>query len=541
MDMDSISSDKTLREGFRSRLWTLVRLRYRLIWAQARTSNGRVVLLFALYLIGGSAALLMALGSFGVAVVEADFDRSGLVARWALTIFFINGAYLSVMFGVGTHAAFAEESLRRYPLNARERFIVRQLIGLLDPVWMILTIGVFSLAGGFAWLGKGSIITGFPAALFFVAASYLATATLLSIISLIMRSRAGAALTGMIVLLFISLGPLAIALLATSNRAEFGRLIDRILRFTPPGVAAGMMTGDTLLMVFWNTILLSAWVAALALAVSKLERLPPSVETSGSGRISWDDFYDQIARLFGRAHAPLVSKSLRYHLRCNLIRFSLITSPMLVLIGKFLIPSRSARGEIIITLALFFITSAATGAAMMLNLFGYEGAGIRRYAVLPTQFASALRAGSFASLMSRAAPMLAALALWIALQSAPVDARMFLVIFSIVMISLFLFNALGLWTSVLAPKSASFDAMWNNRLSFGAQVVMFGGVIGPYLIAIALSESLDPVVLLRFWWAPMLLMFSSVGFYLFSLKAIEPALNSRREKLINLIAGARDK
>jgi hypothetical protein len=118
---------------------------------------------------------------------------------------------------------------------------------------------------------------------------------------------------------------------------------------------------------------------------------------------------------------------------------------------------------------------------------------------------------------------------------------MFLVIFSIVMISLFLFNALGLWTSVLAPKSASFDAMWNNRLSFGAQVVMFGGVIGPYLIAIALSESLDPVVLLRFWWAPMLLMFSSVGFYLFSLKAIEPALNSRREKLINLIAGARDK
>ncbi|MGH9851200.1 MAG: hypothetical protein ACREBD_15290 [Blastocatellia bacterium] len=541
MDKDFISSNKIIREEFRRRLWTLVRLRYRLIWAQARTSNGKIALLFALYLLGASAALLLAVSGLGAAIADTDFNQNGLVARWMLTIFFINGACLSIMFGVGTQAAFAEESLRRYPLSGQERFIVRQIIGLLDPIWMILSVGVFGLVGGFAWLGKGAIITGLPAALFFIAASYLATTGLLSIISLIMRSRKGAALMGVVVLLLVSLGPLVISLIATSKRVGLWKLLDQILRLTPPGAAAAMMTGDTLLTVASNALLLMIWVAALVWAVNKLETLPPVIETSVTGRITWDDYYDQIAGLFGRNHAPLVSKSLRYHLRCNLIRFSLITSPMLVLIGKFMIPDRSVKGEVIITFALFFITSAATGVAMMLNAFGYEGAGVRRYAFLPASFAAGLRASSFASLMLRAVTMLAALAVWIALARTPVGVRMFVVIFSIVMISLFLFNALGLWTSVLSPKSANFDAMWNNRLSFGANVVMIGGVVVPYLVAIALSERLDPEVLLNFWWASLSLMFLSIGIYLFSLKAIEPVLNARREKLINLIAGGRDK
>lgn len=106
--------------------------------------------------------------------------------------------------------------------------------------------------------------------------------------------------------------------------------------------------------------------------------------------------------------------------------------------------------------------------------------------------------------------------------------------------SLFLFNALGLWTSVLSPKAANFDSIWNNRLSFGANVALFCGVFAPYMIAIVFSESLDPADLLRFWGLALALMALSVAFYLFSMKAVEPVLNWRREKLINLIAGARD-
>ncbi len=530
-----------MRDGFLGNLWTLVRLRYRLIWAQARTSNGKIALLVALYLLGGSAALLAALSGLGAAIVDTEFEQAGLVARWMLTMFFINGAGLSLLFGVGTQAAFTEESLRRYPLNSQERFTVRLTIGLLDPVWLILIVGALGLAVGFAWFGEGSLITGLPAALFFIAASYLATACLLSLVGLIMRSRRGTALMGVIVLLLVSFGPLAISLIAVSKRESFWKLIDRMLRFTPSGAAATMMTGDTLLMVLGSALLLIAWCAALAWSLDRIERIPPITEGAVSGQATWDDLYDQIARLFGRNHAPFVARSLRYQLRCNLIRFSLITSPLLVLFGKFLIPSRTAKGEIIITFALFFITSAATGVAMMLNLFGYEGAGIRRFAVLPASFATSLRAGSIASLLLRAVTMLAALALWVALAKTQMNVRMFIVIFSIVIASLFLFNALGLWTSVLAPKSADFDAMWNSRLSFGANVVMIGGVFVPYAIAMGLSQRLDPAVILRFWWMALLLPMLSIGFYLFSLRAIEPVVISRREKLINLIAGARDK
>src|SRR4029450_6804576 len=122
-----------MRDEFFKYLWILTRLRYRLIWAQARNSNGKIILLLSLYLIGGSVALLVAFGGVGAAVGDNDFDRGGSMARWTLTMLFINGIGLSLMFGVGTQEAFSEEALRRYPLRARDRFIIRQIIGFLGP------------------------------------------------------------------------------------------------------------------------------------------------------------------------------------------------------------------------------------------------------------------------------------------------------------------------------------------------------------------------------------------------------------------------
>src|SRR5262249_42267813 len=162
------------------------------------------------------------------------------------------------------------------------------------------------------------------------------------------------------------------------------------------GAAAAMMAEDRWQVAFGAAALLVIWIAALALALKKLESLPPGVEAKFSGGIIWDDFYDQIAGLFGRKYAPFVSKSLRYHLRCNLIRFSLLTSPALVLLDKFLSRDRSEGGAILMTFGLFYVISSATGVSMMFNLFGYDGAGIRRYAILPSTMATALRAGSLA-------------------------------------------------------------------------------------------------------------------------------------------------
>jgi hypothetical protein len=184
---------------------------------------------------------------------------------------------------------------------------------------------------------------------------------------------------------------------------------------------------------------------------------------------------------------------------------------------------------------------------MALNLFGYDGAGIRRYAVPPSTFATALRAGSLASLLLRAVALLAAVALWAIFAREHFDARTFLMILGIAGAGLFLFNALGLWTSVLSPKAADFNAIWNNRLSLGANVTLFCGLFAPLWIVTMFSRfsrslgTSDPADPSRFWPAALAMMALSVAVYLFSMKAIEPVLNRRREKLINLIAGARDR
>jgi hypothetical protein len=530
-----------MREDFLKNLWTLTRLRYGLIWAQARTSNGKIIALLALYLLGASGALLVAFSGLGAALIDADLDRGGQMARWTLAVLFINGIGLSLMFGVGTQTAFSDESLRRYPMKAKERFFIRQIIGLLDPIWAFIAVGAFALAVGLSVFGKGGILFGLPAAALFIATCYLATICLLSFIGHVMRSRAASTVMGILLLLLVSFGPLALSLLTASGDERVWEAAGRIFRLTPPGAAAAMMAGNRWPVAVGNGALLMGWVLALAWVLNRLERMPPITATEASGGISWNDFYDQIAGLFGRKYAPYVSKSLRYHLRCNLVRFSLMTSPMLVLLGKFLTERRSEGGGVVVTFGLFFIASSAIGVSMMLNLFGYDGAGIRRYVILPAKFVTALRASSLASLSLRAVVMSAAFTLWYTFTRPNFDPRLLLMLLGVAGSGLFLFNGLGLWTSVLSPKISNFDAMWNNRLSLGANIVMLCGVVAPYMIAITFSESLGAFELTRYWWAPLLSLALSAGFYALSMKAIEPALNWRREKLMNLMVEAKDK
>ena len=531
-----------MREEFFKHLWTLTRLRYRLIWARMRTSNGRLILFFALYLLGASVALLMAFGGMGAAIMESRFYGAGSLAQWTLTMFFINGVGLSLMFGLGTQEAFSEEWLRRYPLKAKERFIIRQIIGLLDPIWAFVAAGAFGLAAGFWLFGGGKIILGAIGAALFIAASYLATVCLFSFIGRVMRSRRASSTFGILVLAMLSFGPLAVSLLVSSKAEDAWRFIERLLLFTPPGAAAAMMAEDRLSTALGPAALLVVWVAALVLLLKKIESLRLDAEANSSGGLSngdWDNFYDRIAGMFGRRYAPFVSKSLRYHLRCNLIRFSLLTSPLLVLFAKFLAVGGDQRAEGIVTFGLFFLTGSLTSVSMNLNLFGYDGAGVRRYAVLPSTLVTALQAGSLASLLLRAVVMLAAVALWIIFERKEFDSGALLMALEVAVSGLFLFNALGLWTSVLSPKAADFNALWNNRLSFGANVVMFCAAF-PFGIAMALSRHIDPSDLLRFWPLGLVMTALSAAFYLFSMKMIEPVLNREREKLINLIAGARD-
>lgn len=537
-------------KDFLHRFWALVRLRYKLLWANARTGNGKLALLFALYLLGGLLALFFALGGLGMgaALDAAGPEQAQKMARWILTMLFVSGVGLSLLFGLGPRAAFSEESLRRYPLDARERFFVRQVIGILDPVWLLLIAAIFGLALGFIFFSNGSIFRTLPAVLIFIVANYLATVVLLTLIGLVMETRRGSGLLSLAVLVVVSFGPLAFALLLKSNVTFVWLALDEILRFTPPGAAAMMITGDTIITALSGLVLLLAWCVALLWALEKLESRPAATQSATPENVVRQDFYDQLSIVFGRRYAPLIGKSLHYHLRCNMVLFSLITAPVIVLAGKYVFPNRGGRGEFLISLAVFFIMSSATAAAMMLNGFGYDEAGIRRYAVWPMRFVEALRAVNLTSLLLRAIAVLVSFALWLVFYSDQILSgadqtfswRKLAMVFTTALASLFFYNAAGFWTSVYSPKSMNFDAMWNNRLSFGANVVIVAGVLVPFWALTFAANRAGEQAILRVWWVPLLALVVCIALYVFSFYKIEGALNQRREGLINLIAGARD-
>lgn len=531
-----------MNKEFLYRFWALIRLRYKLIWAYARTGNGKIAMLFAVYLIGGFFALFFALGGLGMgmAINSMEPGRVEYFARWILTGLFINGIGLSLLFGAGPRSAFSEEAMRRYPLTARQRFMVRQIIGIFDPIWLLIVSSTFGLAIGFWWLGGGSLFRTVLAVVIFIVANYLATISLLTIIGLIMQTRKGAGVLGTIVLLLISFGPLAIALLINNRKTVAWNALDKLIQFTPPGAAAGVLAGDTAAAVLSSFILLLLWCLALVWALEKLETISFDSSQTVSTTIVWQDYLDQIGDLFGQKYAPLISRGLRYHLRCKMVLFNLLTAPIIVLAGQYLIPHRTAEAHFSIMLAMFYIMSSATGAAMMLNGFGYDDAGIRRYAILPIRFVDALRAMNLSSLLLRTVAVFISFALWLMLYNSQVVSwRMLAMLLSTSLGGLLLYNGLGFWTSVFSPKSMDFDAMWNNRLSFGSILVVTVGMILPFhgLMTLAQRGSLETV--LHFWWISALAMIACAGLYAFSFYAIERFLMSRRERLINLIAGAR--
>lgn len=531
-----------MNKDFLKRFLALVRLRYKLLWAHARTGNGKIAMLFALYLIGGFVALFFALGGMGIgfAITSIEPGRAEYFARWMLFGLFVNGIGLSLLFGTGPRAAFSEEALRRYPLDAHERFLVRQVIGILDPIWLLLIACTYGLAIGFWWLGGGSIFRTLLITTIFIVANYLATIVLLTVVGIVMETRRGSGVIGTIVLLVVSFGPLMIALLINSRKAAAWNAMDQLLKLIPPGAAASALLGETAVSAIGSFICLLVWCLALLWILERLETRPHSTSQTTVANIAWQDYTDQISKLFGHRYAPLVNKALRYHLRCNMIRFSLITAPVIVLAGKYMIPHKGQQGYFAISLAMFFIMSSATAAAMMLNAFGYDDAGIRRYAVLPIHFVDALRATNLSSLLLRAVAVFISFALWLIFYSSQVISwQMLAMMLSTALASLFFYNALGLWTSIFSPKSMDFDAMWNNRLSFGANVVVIGGVLIPFWGLMMAANRLGMTTFLRFWWVPLLLMMACAGLYAFSFYAIETPLNSRRERLINLIAGAR--
>ena len=105
------------------RIGDLVRLRYKLMWANTRSRSGKIPLFVIGYLLFTMVAALVALGGVGAGIVAIRTGKAEAMAEVVLSGLFINALMATILLGFGMSAVFSEAELLRYPLRERERFV----------------------------------------------------------------------------------------------------------------------------------------------------------------------------------------------------------------------------------------------------------------------------------------------------------------------------------------------------------------------------------------------------------------------------------
>jgi len=513
----------------------LVGLRYKLLWAQTRTRNGRIALFLTAYLFALLILLLMTAGGFAAALAAVKSGRAETIAQAVLGGLFLNALFGSVVTGFGINIAFTDAALRRYPLNARGRLAARHLTGILEPVW-IFVLGLYlGLSTGLYVMGAGSFWLGAAAVLLLLIADYLLARVFATLIEWLSRVKGGTAIL-FLMLIGVSLLPaLLTRRLAHAHGAKDAFMA--VLAYTPPFAAAALMAhpGAALLHQFG---ILAAWIEALLLLLAAIEKQAARPHGAAAAAVKWDNRYDRIASIFSPAMAPLVGRTLRYYVRSNKVRFNYIAALPAMAFLTFNNAGESGPLHYLVrALGAFTIVGFLGTAVMSTNQFGFDSSGFRRYFLLPIAPGAILRASSYTALSVGGSLVAGALLLWLFFAPVPWDARTDLMLLSSGVGGLFLFNALSIWTSLLSPRATSFETTFGNQLSLGANVLLIGGILVTVFGAIALDKTVGPAVVLSYWWASIPAAVLAIAFYFVSLQRGAAVFVSRKERLLNALEG----
>ena len=174
---------------------------------------------------------------------------------------------------------------------------------------------------------------------------------------------------------------------------------------------------------------------------------------------------------------------------------------------------------------------------MCTNQFGFDASGFRRYFLLPIAPGAILRASSYTALFVGSTLVAAALVLWLLFAPVPFDARMAPMLMASGVGGLCLFNALSIWTSLLAARPTNFETTFGNQLSLGANVLLIGGVLGGIFGVVVLDKMAGPAAVLSYWWVSIPAAALAIAFYLYSLRRGTAMFVSRRERLLNVLEG----
>ncbi len=516
---------------------TLIRLRYKLLWANTRTRNGKIALFFAGYLLLVMVIALLVAGGFGAGMLAIRSGKGTTLAGTLLTGIFAQGLLASVVLGFGMATIFSETELRRYPLRALERRVTRHFIGIADPFWILIFVLDLGMAIGLYLFGAGGFWYGLAAVLLLFVCNYIAARVLGMLVERLTSKKFGSMIM-LASVMFLGFLPALLQPLLHKNPA-LAHAVKQIWWTTPPAAAGVAMTHmDFSAVRALGAIVL--WTAALAFVLAALERWPQKAAVAQNSKIVWEDRMDRLAAVFGPQNGPLVAHWLRFYFRNN--RFRTIY-PLALPLSAFLLfifsrqAGKAGNGPFPYTLAVFGILGFIGTAQFAVNQFGYVGGGFRRFLLLPTDPAAAFRAGSYMFVSLSGALILPAALLWSLFAPMPSNARMLAMLIGCSVTSLFLFHGLALWTSLLGPRRGNYKHTLGNDLSLAGNVVIIGGMMTFLIVPQTVARGLSTGLILEYWWTTPLTALIAAAFYAISLRLTTTLFRTRREQLMALMEG----
>jgi hypothetical protein len=513
----------------------LIKLRYKLVWAKTRSRNGRIALFLAGYLLLIAVIALLTTGGFATALLAVRTGKAEQVAQAVLSGIFVEAIFASNILGFGLNAVFSDLELRRYPVSAADRRIARHLIGLADPFWLLFLALQIGLAVGLYAAGVGSFAFGMIAVLLLFVSNYLLARLIGFGIDRMMQRRGGSAFL-LALILALALGPQVLAPMFKTH-PQWGPALLKWLAYTPPFGAAGAMIrpGTAALN---GILLILCWCVALLAVLSAAESRPPAGRAAASVKIDWDSRYERAASIFGSRTAPLVAHWLRFYMRNNRTRaMSLLALPLVGFLTYQTGKQIRGNGFFIAALGTFPVATFMGTARITVNQFGYAGGGFRRYFLLPTDPAAAMRAGSFASLLIGAASIPLLLATWIVLAPRPLDPASVVMLAASSITGLMMFHTVAPWVTLFNPRKGNYQNTVGNDLSLFGNILVIGSVM---------TSIFGPRVLHRFWpavfqpanwWMVVLAAGAAALVYTLSLRKASAMFAPRREQLLAVAEG----
>ena len=524
-------------------LGSLIRLRYRLVWAKTRTRNGKIALFLSGYLLLVVVLGLLALGGLGAGLVAVRAGQGTAVAAGVLFGAFFCATIGTVILGFGMNAIFAESEMRRYPLRARERELARHVVAMLDPYWYLVVGLELGLVAGLYLYGAGFFLPGVLAVLLLFVCNYVAARVVSMIVERLVARRGGATLL-MAAVMALSLAPSFVMPRLTPYLQAHPHALGSYLgwlEWTPPyGAAIAITRSD--FSAAWGLALIVIWTAALGALMVAIERRPAPVQAAYSGKLRWGSRYDRVGAFLGPQNAVLIGQWLRFFSRNNRFRMMYpLSLPLVgVMIFAFTRQSGMASGpksEFASAMGAFAIIGFIGTGQFAVNQFGYVGNGLRRYLLLPVDPAAALRSCSYTFALLNAAPVAVGLAAWPFVSRGRFDPLMMLLLAGCSLTGMFLYLSAGLWASLLAARRGNYFSSFGNDLSFAGNVILIGALLSLVLLPRLAVQRWPDVFWTGYWWVTVASAALAAALYWVSLEQAAAWFRPRRERLVAILEG----